>query len=66
VLNAANEVAVHSFLDQRISFEDIPRVVENVLDAHDPVDVDDLDAVLAVDEWARDRAQTAVVRAGVA
>jgi 1-deoxy-D-xylulose-5-phosphate reductoisomerase len=66
VLNAANEVAVHSFLDRRISFEDITRVVENVLEAHEPVAVDELDAVLEVDEWARRRAQTAVVKAGVA
>ena len=55
VLNAANEVAVHSFLDRRISFEDIPRVVENVLEAHEPMAVDELDAVLEVDEWARRR-----------
>ncbi|MEA2509608.1 MAG: 1-deoxy-D-xylulose-5-phosphate reductoisomerase [Actinomycetota bacterium] len=65
VLNAANEVAVHSFLERRISFDEIPRVVESVLEAHAPVDVGELDAVLAVDAWARRRAQEAIVREGV-
>jgi len=31
VLNAANEVAVQAFLDRRIGFTDIPRVIEHVL-----------------------------------
>jgi 1-deoxy-D-xylulose-5-phosphate reductoisomerase len=65
VLNAANEVAVHSFLERRISFDEIPRVVESVLEAHAPVDVGQLDAVLAVDDWARRRAREAIVREGV-
>jgi 1-deoxy-D-xylulose-5-phosphate reductoisomerase len=66
VLNAANEVAVHSFLQGRISFDDIPRVVQRVLEAHVPVEVSELDAVLAVDDWARSRAHEAIVHEGVA
>jgi 1-deoxy-D-xylulose-5-phosphate reductoisomerase len=66
VLNAANEVAVHSFLDRQIVFEDIPHVVESVLDSHDPFDVQELAAVLEADAWARERAREAVVREGVA
>jgi len=34
VLNAANEIAVSRFLDRRIGFLDIPRVVEQVLERH--------------------------------
>ncbi|HJR44126.1 MAG TPA: 1-deoxy-D-xylulose-5-phosphate reductoisomerase [Actinomycetota bacterium] len=56
-LNAANEVAVHAFLDRRLSFTDIPRVVESVLDDHDPIEADDLDAVLEVDRRSRADAQ---------
>jgi 1-deoxy-D-xylulose-5-phosphate reductoisomerase len=66
VLNAANEVAVESFLEGRVSFDEIPRIVHSVVEAHDPVDVMELDAVLAVDDWARRRAREAIVREGVA
>ena len=53
VLNAANEVAVARFLDGRISFNDIPVVIERSLDAHRPAEVTTLAAVRAVDTWAR-------------
>ncbi|WP_094556689.1 1-deoxy-D-xylulose-5-phosphate reductoisomerase [Synechococcus sp. 1G10] len=55
VLNAANEQAVALFLEERISFLDIPRLIERVCDRHrsdlrsDP----SLEDVLAVDTWAR-------------
>src|SRR5438128_6563379 len=32
-LNAANEIAVHAFLGRRISFMDIPRVIEGTLES---------------------------------
>jgi 1-deoxy-D-xylulose-5-phosphate reductoisomerase len=53
VLNAANEVAVARFLDGRISFNDIPVVIERSMDAHRPAEVTTLAAVRAVDTWAR-------------
>jgi len=53
VLNAANEVAVEAFLDHRLGFPDIPRVVRDVLDALPARPVADLDAVMAADEEAR-------------
>jgi 1-deoxy-D-xylulose 5-phosphate reductoisomerase len=59
-------VAVHSFLDRHISFQDIPHVVESVLDSHEPFDVKELAAVLEADEWARGLAREAVVKEGVA
>jgi len=34
VLNAANEIAVKAFLEEKISFLDIPRIVERSLDKH--------------------------------
>jgi len=61
LLNAANEVAVHAFLSERISFLDIVRVVENVL-VHMPRGaMYALDDVLAVDAEARSRAQAFIV-----
>ena len=62
VLNAANEEAVHAFLNARISFTDIPGVIESVLSSHEPVDAKDLASVLGADRWARQEA-TRLVRA---
>ena len=53
VLNAANEVAVAAFLDERIKFGDIPRLISAACDAHAPQAAESLDMVLAADAWAR-------------
>ena len=58
ILNAANEIAVDAFLNRRIGFLDIPRIVEETL-AHSPeanAPCDTLDAVLSADARARDLA----------
>lgn len=57
VLNGANEVAVQLFLDGRIGFTDIPRLVERVMERHVP-EGGGLDEVLAADGWARDALRT--------
>jgi len=56
VLNAANEVAVSRFLEGRLSFTGIPRVIEQTLEAHRPSDVTTLAEVRAVDRHAREHA----------
>ena len=55
VLNAANEQAVALFLEERIHFLDIPRLIEKVCDRHraDLSANPSLADVLAVDGWAR-------------
>lgn len=53
VFNAANEVAVASFLAEDLPFCRIPEVIERVLAAHEPAPVDSLDAVLEADSRAR-------------
>jgi 1-deoxy-D-xylulose-5-phosphate reductoisomerase len=60
VLNAANEVAVSSFLDRKISFPRIWQVVEEVMNRHTSVAHPDLDAILRADQWARAEAGAAV------
>ena len=55
VLNAANEVAVDSFLKGRISFPGIIARVEETLREHEPVSDPSLDDILAADAWARAR-----------
>lgn len=66
VLNAANEVAVNAFLERRLGFVDIPRVIEAVLEQHSVGSVNSLDDVLVADHWSRQQAQTAVERCGAA
>ena len=53
VLNAANEVAVASYLEEKISFAAIPQVIEQAMDAHVGVAVSTLEGVREVDRWAR-------------
>jgi 1-deoxy-D-xylulose-5-phosphate reductoisomerase len=57
VLNAANEVAVHLFLEGRIGFQSIPRLIEHAMDAHDPSGAPTLTRIRALDAWARDYAR---------
>ena len=55
VLNAANEVAVQAFLEERLSFLGITEVVEKVFREHIPSPVNELGDVLEADAWARMR-----------
>ncbi len=56
ILNAANEVAVGSFLDNRIGFLDIVSVSTDVLNTFDPPAARTLEDVLEIDRRARDLA----------
>ena len=57
VLNAANEVAVASFLSGQIAFTDIADINKRVLTAHAAQPVQDLESVLEADGWARAQAK---------
>jgi 1-deoxy-D-xylulose-5-phosphate reductoisomerase len=61
-LNAANEEAVQAFIDERISFSDIPAVIQSVMDGHQTSDVRDLTTVLEADRDARASARAAIAR----
>ena len=60
VLNAANEIAVEAFLDRKLGFTGIARVIEQTMDAHTGQDVSGLHVVQRVDRWAREHARAAV------
>jgi 1-deoxy-D-xylulose-5-phosphate reductoisomerase len=60
VMNAANEIAVAGFLDRRIRFPAIWRVVEEVMNRHTTVAHPNLNAILEADQWARNEAQGCV------
>lgn len=54
VMNAANEIAVAKFLNDEISFLDIPRIIRKTIDAHDFKAEINLNDVLKYDNWARE------------
>jgi len=56
VLNAANEIAVFSFLKEKIRFTQIPVIIEKVIEKHKPVELTSLEVVEEVDGWARKEA----------
>ena len=53
VLNAANEVAVEAFLDNKISFLGIPGIVEQVINQHQVRKNYSFDGIIKADRWAR-------------
>ena len=68
-LNAADEVAVAAFLDGQIAFQEIPKVIANVLKETPATPMESIAQVLAVDAEARKLAEqltTRTVAAGVA
>ena len=54
VLNAANEVLVNEFLEDKIGFYDIPYYIEKTLDAHKSISKPSLEEILHIDKWSRD------------
>lgn len=64
ILNAANEVAVRSFLAEEIAFLDIPRVIETTLSSHDTRAASTVEEVLHADRRARAEAESIVKEIG--
>jgi 1-deoxy-D-xylulose-5-phosphate reductoisomerase len=58
VLNAANELAVSFFLQNMITYQNIPELIEDLLGKHVPVYPADLEEIMAIDAWAREQART--------
>jgi 1-deoxy-D-xylulose-5-phosphate reductoisomerase len=57
VLNAANEAAVEAFLDERIPFTEIFRVVSDTMAEHEVSDGETIEEVINVSEWAKGKAK---------
>ena len=64
ILNAANEIAVASFLQKQIGFTDIPVVVEHTLNRVENGSADSIDLILEADSTARSIAQQFVSSKG--
>ena len=59
-LNASNEEAVVAFLDRKIKFTRIPKIIEKVMSAHKSKSEPSLNEILGIDAWARERARSLI------
>ncbi len=62
VLNAANEMAVHAFLQEEIRFIEIPMIITEVMEEHESLNEMELRDILAADHWARATAKQIIER----
>ncbi|KFZ44164.1 1-deoxy-D-xylulose 5-phosphate reductoisomerase [Smithella sp. SC_K08D17] len=53
VLNAADEIAVAAFMEKKVRFIDLPKIIETVLDVHNSINTPSLEDILQADLWAR-------------
>jgi 1-deoxy-D-xylulose-5-phosphate reductoisomerase len=60
VMNAANEIAVTAFLEGKIKFGEIVRIVTSVVDEAPALADLSLETITAADGWARQRAEQAM------
>lgn len=60
VLSAANEVAVKYFLEEKIGYTDIARVIRSTMDAHTPSNIKTVEDALKADLWARREAERVI------
>ena len=59
VLNAANEVAVAKFLNGKLKFVQIPKVIAAVMERHQVIADPTLEDIMQADKWARESAEKA-------
>jgi 1-deoxy-D-xylulose-5-phosphate reductoisomerase len=62
VLNAADEVAVEAFLQGRLGFRQISRLICETMDHHHPTEQRNLEDVLRAHAWAKQEAQQRIDR----
>ncbi|WP_020676539.1 1-deoxy-D-xylulose-5-phosphate reductoisomerase [Geopsychrobacter electrodiphilus] len=64
VMNAANEIAVAAFLQEKIGFLQIPQIIAKVMLSHEPKIISALEQVLEADLWGR-RCASDLIEEGV-
>lgn len=60
VLNAANEIAVAAFLDRRVGFREIHRIISSTMHRHSNRRAGEIGEILEVDRWAREQASSLI------
>ncbi|NOX35725.1 MAG: 1-deoxy-D-xylulose-5-phosphate reductoisomerase [Deltaproteobacteria bacterium] len=58
VMNAANEAAVCAFLEKRIDFLDIFKLISKTMELHTRIDNPDLSGIIEADYWAREKVKS--------
>lgn len=62
VLNAANEICVREFLNKKLHFLTIPKIIENVMERHRNKIKPKLGDILEADSWAREESYRLICR----
>jgi 1-deoxy-D-xylulose-5-phosphate reductoisomerase len=62
VMNAANEICVHAFLEGRIKYLEMFELVVRTCREHQVLDAGNLDVILAADRWAREQAKEFILQ----
>ena len=57
VMSRADEIAVDAFLNGKIGFSDIYRIVSKTVEAHKPVKIEGIEDVLQAEAWAAEYAR---------
>lgn len=65
VLNAANEAAVYAFLDNKIKFLDIPRLINKMMQDHKIIENPDLNQILEVDKKIKEETRKIIEQQGL-
>ncbi len=60
VLNAANEVAVAKFLEEKIEFLEIPKIIKKALNSHRHIKKPDIETIIEIDSWTREYVEEVV------
>jgi 1-deoxy-D-xylulose-5-phosphate reductoisomerase len=60
VLNAANEMVVAAFLERRISFVQIPELIQKTMETHCVTEHPSLSEILSADGWARTQVENTI------
>lgn len=54
VLNSSNEAAVNAFLEGKIDFTDISKIIERLLSRHKKVEFPSLEEIEEIEDWAKE------------
>ncbi|MBI2650226.1 1-deoxy-D-xylulose-5-phosphate reductoisomerase [Candidatus Woesearchaeota archaeon] len=60
VMNATNEVAVHAFLENKIRFFDIQRLIRKMMDGHNTIKSPNLKDILDIDKLTKERTKSII------
>jgi 1-deoxy-D-xylulose-5-phosphate reductoisomerase len=60
VLNAANEIAVEAFFNNKIGFTGIPHIIEQTMNSYKVKEINTIQDALEADSWARMKAKVLI------